>query len=375
MVLEIVAIASGINFLLLAIVLWLKRNTFQKSNAILVTLFLLMTLYCGSVAIHYTALANCYYAFLRYYTPLDGMFLLSMGPCLYFYTLSVLYPQRTHPVRQLVPHALPFIPYLLFCIYFLTLPYRERIEWLINDFTNGSVEMNWLNGLIYTQTIVYLSVSYRLVAKRLKTICEGEEKAHIRQHTWLKRYFLMTLCVVIVSLPICYFMGNERASIIIGQIVLDIQFIYMYFKWTLHNHHNVPPLEPPREPKSNNSKWNEEEADKMLEKLNKYMEQYKPYLNEKCNTTTLSQQTGIPVYQLTRLVNSLLCCSIPDYINQLRITEIRKQLLSIKPEINTIESIAYDCGYRSKSAFQRAFKKHSNNLTPSEYIRLNKKAE
>jgi AraC-like DNA-binding protein len=57
-----------------------------------------------------------------------------------------------------------------------------------------------------------------------------------------------------------------------------------------------------------------------------------------------------------------------DYINTLRIEEF-KRLISIPDNQKfTFMALAYDCGFNSKSAFNRFFKK-STGLSPSAYIR------
>ncbi len=109
--------------------------------------------------------------------------------------------------------------------------------------------------------------------------------------------------------------------------------------------------------------------------LNAFMEDCKPYLNEACSMQSLSEQTDIPMYQLSNLLNCKLEKTFPDFINENRIHVAKRMLLSIKSDTVTIETIATECGFGSKSAFNRAFKKINNNLTPTEFIRQHKAIE
>ena len=375
MILEYITVASGINFLFLAIVLLLKKSPNKKSNQILVVLFMFMAVYCSLVAFHNSALVHKNYSLLRYYSPIDGLFLLSMGPCLYFYVLSVL--NKPTPIFRWKSlwHFLPFIPYISFCIYFLTLPFQQRIDWLILDFISGTSEMNWLNGIIYSKTVTYLLLCYRLVSKQLKTTGIVEFENATFDISWLKWYLILTLSFIILTLPLCFIIANERTSIIIGELAMDIQFVYMFFKWTLHIDFTSAKNTTEPEMKSTTLKFSNDLADIQLAKLNTFMEDFKPYLNEACSIQNLSEQAGIPQYQLTSLLNCKLQKTFPDFINEYRVEEAKHILLSMKSETTTIEAIAAECGFGSKSSFNRAFKKFCNNLTPTEFIRQHKISE
>ena len=372
---EYISLASGLNFLLLAIVLLFKKSLNPKSNKILFVLFLFMAIYSGLVLFHYAALYHKNYSLLRYYSPVDGLFLLLMSPCLYFYILSVLH--RPTPVfkPQNLIHLLPFIPYILFNIHFLAQPFQQRLDWLISDFHTGTKEMDWLNGIIYTQIIVYLFISYRLVTNQLKKSNIIEFENTQLDITWLKVYLIVNLSFTIVTLPFCFIIDNEQTSIIIGQVAINIQFAYMFFKWTLHSDFSIGKKCTEPEVKANIPKQNIELADTQMDKLNAFMKDFKPYLSEVCSIQTLSEQTEIPIHQLSNLINCNLQKTFPEYINEYRIRTAKVLLLSIKSETTTIETIAFECGFGSKSAFHRAFKKFSNNLTPSEFLRQHKAIE
>lgn len=367
-----ISLASGLNFLLLATVTLFKKSPNPKSNKILVLLFLCMAAYSGLVLFHYTALYHKSYSLLRYYSPVDGMFLLLMAPCLYFYILSVLQkPIQVFSAKNLV-HLLPFIPYILLNIYFLAQPYQQRINWLVCDFDTGTQEMNWLNGIIYFQTILYLLICYRLVTNQLKqSNIIVYENAQL-DIAWLKVYLLINLSFIFISLPFCFIIANEQASITIGQLAMDIQFAYMFFKWTLHNDFTTSKEYNKPETKIHTPKLDSDMADAQLAQLNAFMDDFKPYLHEGCSIQTLSGQTGIPIYQLSNLINCKLQKNFPEYINEYRIRAAKNFLLSGKSETATIETIAFECGFGSKSAFHRAFKKFSNNLTPTEFLRQDK---
>ena len=371
---EYITLASIINFLLLASILLFKKSPDRKSNNILFVLFMFMAIYCSLVNFHYTSLEYKEFANLQYYTPIDGTFLLLLGPCLYFYILAVL--NKPTPVfnRKNLIHCIAFIPYISFCIYFVLLPFQQRIDWLINDFHTGTSEMVWLNGIIYLQIITYLLVCYRLISKQQNSpnIIEHDKKQF--DISWIKVYLIINLCFMIATLPFCFIISNERTNIMIGQLAMDIQFIYMFYKWTLHTDSSTI-IHSDESAKSNTLKFDSDVANSQLSKLQIYMEESRPYLDEACSIQTVSQQTGIPFNQLSNILNCKLQKTFPEYVNEYRINAAKAVLLSIKSDTVTIESIALDCGFGSKSNFNRTFKKYTNNLTPREFLRQNKSSE
>jgi AraC-like DNA-binding protein len=172
---------------------------------------------------------------------------------------------------------------------------------------------------------------------------------------------------------LCFVFANERAGIIIGQTAMNIQFVYMFFKWTLYV--ESPEMKNCVEEEGVRTaalKQNTDTMNVQFEKLMAFMTDKRPYLNDDCSIVTLSEQTGIPQYQLTNLISCKLQKNFPDFINQYRVDAAHKLLLSNSAATSTIESVATECGFGSKSAFNRAFKKFTNNLTPTEFIKQHK---
>ena len=56
-----------------------------------------------------------------------------------------------------------------------------------------------------------------------------------------------------------------------------------------------------------------------------------------------------------------------DFVNQKRVEAIIKQLNQGAHISNTLLSIALDCGFNSKTTFNRAFKKETS-ITPKQFI-------
>ena len=74
--------------------------------------------------------------------------------------------------------------------------------------------------------------------------------------------------------------------------------------------------------------------------------------------------------KVSNIINNQGEFNFSDYINQLRIQKVKTLLLEPKYKDYNIESIGFECGFNSKSAFYISFKKFTN-LTPSEFKKQN----
>ncbi len=78
----------------------------------------------------------------------------------------------------------------------------------------------------------------------------------------------------------------------------------------------------------------------------------------------------MPQNTVSEVINTVFNMTFSDYICEYRINEIKARLLTNELEIRTIESIAMDNGFNSRSSFHNSFKKLTG-LTPREFIAKN----
>ena len=109
----------------------------------------------------------------------------------------------------------------------------------------------------------------------------------------------------------------------------------------------------------------------LRETLTSYMKQEKPYLNEDCTLQYIAEQTGISGHHLSNVLNNKLKKSFSDFINEYRIEESKEILKASNDNNLTIEAVGFECGFGSKSSFNKVFKRHTQ-LTPSQYRQKHK---
>lgn len=118
---------------------------------------------------------------------------------------------------------------------------------------------------------------------------------------------------------------------------------------------------------------NPEEIDKLIkqkaDELKELMDTSKPFLNPKLTIHDLAQEINIPSHQLSRVINTEFHCNFFEFINSYRIEEFKRNVLSPGIEKFTILALAFDCGFNSKSAFNRIFKEYTG-ITPGEFMKM-----
>ena len=116
-----------------------------------------------------------------------------------------------------------------------------------------------------------------------------------------------------------------------------------------------------------------EEDETSINRLLTDMESKKPFLDPEITVAKLAELQRVTPATLSRVLNEHLDQNFFDFINRYRVEEFKNQALSEDASRLSIMGIAYECGFNSKAAFYRAFKKHEK-CSPSEYLsRLNKK--
>jgi AraC-like DNA-binding protein len=110
----------------------------------------------------------------------------------------------------------------------------------------------------------------------------------------------------------------------------------------------------------------ETDADRYEQELIEYMAKEKPYLDSGLTLSDLSTKLNIPAYQLSRIINEKLGLNFFDFVNQYRVEEVKAKIADPANDNLSLLGIAFESGFNTKSAFNRVFKKMTEQ-TPSEY--------
>ncbi|MCC5854805.1 MAG: helix-turn-helix transcriptional regulator [Idiomarina sp.] len=107
-----------------------------------------------------------------------------------------------------------------------------------------------------------------------------------------------------------------------------------------------------------------EDAKAVFGQLSALIEQQKLFMQPRLAVADLAELTGLSSKDVSWAINQGAGVSFCDYINQLRLAEVQRQLQESRGK--SILEIALDAGFNSKSTFNALFKANTG-LTPKQY--------
>ena len=373
--------------LFLSLVLLSKKNK-TKSNWILLAWLLVIALNLTLIYLQTDEKKYIYPSLLGWVFP----FPLLHWPFLYLYVSTLTSKKETGP-QLLWLHFIPFFLSIILFSRFLFLPEISKIN--IYEIGGKGYETELLINLIaiILSAVIYTALSVVKLCK-YKNLIKSE-------FSYLEKINLNWLSYLIAGMTIIFFavifVGNDR---IIYSFVVGFVFFIGYFGikqvgiFTGHipvsiaeENKNLVESEFIFESKSNNEKLplsdgepevkglkylkstlNEDTALRIYNDLNKIMLTEKLYQNAELKLDDLAEALNVLPNHLSQVINSIENKNFYDYVNQLRIDDFIKMISMPENQKFTLLSLAFECGFNSKTSFNRNFKKVTG-LTPSEYLK------
>ncbi len=265
-----------------------------------------------------------------------------IGPFLYLYVKSVIQPESN--VKTIWKYHI-FILLIVALVVGYMYPFKTHIK----------LWRPYIIKTIYIQWFVYLLASLYMLAPRLQTLFDRSQKV-TRLDTWLFSLIIGNL----ILLSSYYFTSfiNYISGALTFSFLLYLLILFLLFG----KNRNVILFQ--KKNKYGDKKMDNDEALRLLEQLNKVMTQEELYKNPNLKSSDVAKKLQISTHQFSQLLNDNLGKSFPIFINEYRIKEAKKIVLS--NDQLTLEAIGYECGFNSKSTFYATFKKIVG-TTPSKF--------
>lgn len=283
------------------------------------------------------------------------------GVFLYLYTafLTKQLPERR---SLLLFHFVPAILMYVYIISFFTLPLDQRIQVYRNQGAGYEVFIALKRYATALSGIFYVTWSAVLIRRH---------RNHIRdQFSDLETVNLQWLQILTIGMGgiwfLVIFLRNDLFTM--AGIVIFI-FLIAFFGVRQAEIFTANPL--PVEGNEQKKKYpksglTEETSKKLHQRLKQLMTDDAVYKKSDLSITDLASKLGVHPNYLSQVINQEEKKNFYDFVNTYRIAEFKRLLDLQKNQQFTLLSLAYDCGFSSKSSFNRCFKK-ATGQTPSEY--------
>ncbi len=104
--------------------------------------------------------------------------------------------------------------------------------------------------------------------------------------------------------------------------------------------------------------------------IEQVMETNKAYENPALTLADFCKQLGIHPKKASQMINQGFDMNFNDFVNHYRTRAVIAKLEQGEHNLQTLLGIGFECGFNSKSTFNRAFKRYTN-LSPKEYLQKN----
>ncbi len=358
-----------INFFL-AFVLLTKRN---KSSADKI----LFTWLCA-ILLHlllFAGISSGKYLQFPFLLGLEIPLPLLHGPFLYLYTRAL--TRADMSLRKNLLHFLPYALALVSTIPFVLSAPGEKIR----TYQNGGEGYTLFSYILFSGVLIsgvtYIALSLRLLRTHRKYVKDNYSYSEKVNLSWLFRLIIgLSLIWVLV------FIADD--AIIFSSVVLFVLFIGYYGIKHAGIFANQPSVasfsaqdeqaqaDPP-DIASEQSKYEKtylapDKLEILHRDLVQLMESKKLYLTAELSLAMVAGELNVHPNVLSQVINRAEQKTFFDYINALRVREFTERAMDPANQKYTLLSLALDCGFNSKTSFNRNFK----NLTgksPSEYVK------
>jgi len=112
----------------------------------------------------------------------------------------------------------------------------------------------------------------------------------------------------------------------------------------------------------------EQHIDGIIQQLKFAMQSDKLFLNPALNLNDLVVYTNSTQKNISAILNQHMGKSFNEFINEYRVSEVKRKLLENENQHFTLTGVALASGFNSQATFQRAFKAITNQ-TPGQYLK------
>ena len=355
-------------------------KTSDRSSRWLSFLLLLCSLYISPFMFGYAGwYAKEGYVDFLFYTPLQQILLI--GPATYFYIKSLLVKDYKFTRLELL-HFVPGIVYNFYIvlIFILDLSIYNGDHFYANG-RDKDLDL-WYQICGFISMMIYFGLSlnsYNYYRRRIYDVVSYADEITL---TWVGRFLVALLGLLVLRL--LFFILNPEWAEFGSKFWYYASFsIIFYFIAIFGYRHSIKratviniPI-PSQESFSlfEDLKTAKQGSDPMIEDLDQWkshidnlMRKKRLFISPQLSLLDLAKELNTNARNISQIINNGYDLNFNDFINQYRSQEMVEKIHKDEHLEKTLLSLAFECGFNSKSTFNRAFKKYTGK-TPMQFIK------
>lgn len=228
--------------------------------------------------------------------------------------------------------------------------------------------------LLFGQFFVYFPLMFRFVNGRKQYILENYTDSDYVLLLWLPRF--LKLFFVLFFIVFVAYIIDPRTDAWLIPIFNTIGMAYLTYCAVIHSSAatigrriDIPPTE---KKSAAILEMDMEEMRAICKQASDYAISTQAYLRPDISLALFAKKANIPQRTLSRAINGCLQRNFFEFINEMRVEEVKRRLLELETSGYNIDSIFSECGFRSRSTFFLVFKKMEGK-TPAAWLEEKRK--
>lgn len=223
------------------------------------------------------------------------------------------------------------------------------------------------------QALIYWIISFRRLAKYRRTLKVYSADVTTTDLAWVQWFLIAIAASIMLWIGTWLFHLSWLTDIApLGYLMVAMAVTYFaitqreLFPYSQKHRDEIQSLSNLSPDTATSLRLSEEELEKYKVRVEDLMAQKKLFLDPELSLPRLAEEAGLSTHALSFLLNTGFGENFYAFVNRYRVEEA-KHLLITRVKTLSMLGIAYEAGFRSKTTFNNAFKKHTG-LSPSQYV-------
>ncbi|MGN7512952.1 MAG: helix-turn-helix domain-containing protein [Allomuricauda sp.] len=321
----------------------------------------------------------CYTGLMKYVIHLNDsteFLVLLITPTLYFFLYTLL-ERKPITLKKHWPHFILPLLYLISQFNYYVSPVEVKLNAYLGayhrnlGFIDVPGDMNYFyhhfkdqfRWLVLFSFAFYLILSLLLLLKARKREWSSSKNIKVDKYVFSRNTVVFFLALMFTLLIIYLNYDDDGGDHIIGIVQSITIFITSFFILSESRFFEKSWIADKYETLTNNTI--------KFGKIERFMSESQFYSHQEVTLKKVAEKLDTNSNTISKLINSESGLNFNDYINQKRIALAQQRLLDEKFKQLTVEAVGQSVGFKSKSAFYNAFKKHTGQ-SPSAFMKQNK---